>query len=182
MELPLSYVIGGAEEIANANRPNWRLFRVPHTPADTPQDDMQAVDKDSGLPAQWLVSNSTIAAKFSATCYLTAKHVAEMWWGDAPVGLIWASWGGTRVEAWAPKETTPMCPPDETNNPPMTGPQKMSALYNGMIHPLTRYSIRAAFWFQVRERAATVWWSARQALVGIFRWLVLSHTPWLACW
>lgn len=30
----------------------------------------------------------------------------------------------------------------------MAGPQKTSVLYNGMIHPLTRYSIRGAFWFQ----------------------------------
>ena len=40
MELPLNYVNNGTAEIAAANRPNWRLFRVPHIMADTPQDDM----------------------------------------------------------------------------------------------------------------------------------------------
>lgn len=93
-------MIGGAEEIAKANRPNWRLFKVPHTPADTPQDDMVQMDPQTKLPSRWLVSNSSVAAKWSATCYLTAKHIAEMWWGDAPIGLIWTAWGGTRVEAW----------------------------------------------------------------------------------
>ena len=40
MELPLSYVLNASAEIAAANRPNWRLFRVPHVEAATPQDDM----------------------------------------------------------------------------------------------------------------------------------------------
>ena len=97
-------------EIAAANRPNWRFFRVPHTPADTPQADMIATDPDTKMPAKWLISNSTIAAKFSAVCYLTAKHISEMLWGDAPFGLIWASWGGTRVEAWAPPASKNACP------------------------------------------------------------------------
>lgn len=149
MELPLSYVLGGAAEIANASRPNWRLFRVPHTTAATPQDDMVAVDKDTKLPAKWLVSSPEIAAKFSAVCYLSAKHVAEMWWGDAPIGLIWSSWGGTRVEAWAPAKAKAACPGKAAcAAAPCSGPQVFSTLYNGMIHPLTRFSIRGAFWFQ----------------------------------
>ena len=102
MELPLSYVLGGEEEIAKADRPNWRLFRVPHTPSATPQADMIAEDPDTKMPAKWLVSNETNAAKFSAVCYLTAKHISEMLWGDAPFGLIWASWGGTRGEHRGP--------------------------------------------------------------------------------
>ena len=111
MELPLSYVLGGTEEIANATRPNWRLFRVPHTPASTPQDDMIAVDPDTKLPAKWLVSSPAVAAKFSAVCYLSAKHVADMWWGDAPIGLIWTAWGGTRVEAYVDTLPPPLPPP-----------------------------------------------------------------------
>ena len=49
----------------------------------------QAVDPMTKLPATWLVSNSTIAAQFSATCYLTARHIDEMLWGEnVPIGLI----------------------------------------------------------------------------------------------
>jgi sialate O-acetylesterase len=131
MELPLSYVLGGAQEIANASRPNWRLFRVPHTPASTPQDDMEALDAQTKLPATWLVSTPEVAARFSAVCYLSAKHVAEMWWGDAPIGLIWSAWGGTRVEAWAPTAAKTTCPSSAADEG--SGPQTYSALYNGMI-------------------------------------------------
>lgn len=149
MELPLNYVLGGSAEIAKADRPNWRLFRVPHDMADTPQDDMGPVDHATKIPATWLVSNAENAARFSAVCYLSAKHVADMWWGDAPIGLIWSAWGGTRVEAWAPNDVQALCP---SSTPPATlpepGPQNYSVLYNAMIHPLTRFSIRGAFWFQ----------------------------------
>lgn len=155
MELPLSYVNGGAAEIAKANKPNWRLFRVPHTTADTPQDDMVAEDGGfTKLPATWLVSNSTIAAKFSATCFLTAKHISEMLWGDAPIGLIWASWGGTRVEAWATLASKKACPSAAAEKP-YSAPQAYSSLYNGMIHPLTKFSIRGAFWFQGEHNVVT---------------------------
>ena len=131
MELPLSYVLGGADEIATADRPNWRFFRVPHTPSATPQTDMIEADPDTKMPAKWLVSNSTNAAKFSAVCYLTAKHISEMLWSDAPFGLIWASWGGTRVEAWAPPASKEACP-SAAAMPPETGPQDYSVLYVSM--------------------------------------------------
>ena len=198
MELPLSYVLGGAEEIAKADRPNWRLFRVPHTPSATPQADMIAEDPDTKMPAKWLVSNETNAAKFSAVCYLTAKHISEMLWGDAPFGLIWASWGGTRgehrvplfsdelgywsethgaaVEAWAPPETKKTCP-SAAAMPPEGGPQEYSHLYNGMIHPLTRYSIRGAFWFQGEHNIVTG--SSRQEYACTFGAMI---NAWRDAW
>ena len=197
MELPLSYVLGG-EEIAKADRPNWRLFRVPHTPSATPQADMIAEDPDTKMPAKWLVSNETNAAKFSAVCYLTAKHISEMLWGDAPFGLIWASWGGTRgehrvplfsdglgywsethgaaVEAWAPPETKKTCP-SAAAMPPEGGPQEYSHLYNGMIHPLTRYSIRGAFWFQGEHNIVTG--SSRQEYACTFGAMI---NAWRDAW
>jgi len=148
MGLPLSYVFNATEEIAAANRPNWRLFSVPLVPSDTPQNDMQAVDPQSKVPATWLISNTTNAARFSAVCYLTARHISDMYWGDAPIGLIWSAWGGTRVEAWTPPDVKSECNKIIPGPPNMTEPQTYSSLYNGMIHPLTRFSIRAAFWFQ----------------------------------
>ena len=115
---------------------------------------MIATDPDTKMPAKWLISNSTTAAKFSAVCYLTAKHISEMLWGDAPFGLIWASWGGTRVEAWAPPASKTACPAAAAMVPE-GGPQNYSVLYNGMIHPLTRYSIRGVFWFQGEHNVVT---------------------------
>lgn len=59
-------------------------------------------------------------------------------------------------QAWAPESTIKQCAhtsgDPETN---MTGPQTYSSLYNGMIHPLTKYSIRGAFWFQGEHNVVT---------------------------
>ncbi len=150
MELPLKYVINGTQEIEAANRPLWRLFRVPHVGASSPQDDMPPIDDMTKLPAQWLISNSSVAAQFSATCFLTARHIKDMLLGDnTPIGLIWAAYGGTRVEAWSPTSVKKKCDHIKPGPPELPGPQNYSALYNGMIHPLTHFSIRSAFWFQV---------------------------------
>ena len=70
-----------------------------------------------------------------------------MLWGDSPFGLIWAAWGGTRVEAWAPNSTKALCPPASAE-PARSGEQADSALYNGMIAPLNRFSVRGALWDQ----------------------------------
>ena len=54
-------------------------------------------------------------------------------------------------ESWAPVSTNETC--KDTAGPapaPMPGtPQEYASHYNAMIYPIIRYSIRAAFWFQV---------------------------------
>ena len=152
MELPLSYVDAG-EAIAQAFNysASWRLFRVPHVARDAPQMSMPAVDSHTKLPAKWLVANKTLALAFSATCFLTARHVEEMIWNSAPFGLIWSSWGGTRVEAWTPDTKGAGC----AATAPEPAPEGNAQLYNGMINPLTRYSLRGAFWYQGEDNVIT---------------------------
>ena len=67
------------------------------------------------------------------------------------LGLIWASYGGTRVEAWTPDTAAAGCAPTA----PERAPQASAGLYNAMIHPLTRYSLRGAFWFQGEHNVVT---------------------------
>ena len=86
-----------------------------------------------------------------ATCIRNQMHIEQMLWSDTPFGLIWASWGGTRVEAWVPDVKGSGC----AATPPEGGDQAESVLYNGLIHPLTRYSIRGAFWFQGEHNVVT---------------------------
>ena len=154
MELPLSYVFNGTEEIAAATRPNWRLFTVPHTTASTPQTDFTG-----GNNTRWKPCSPQTVPNFSAVCYLTAQQIARMYWGnDAPIGLIQSTWGGTRVEAWTPDTQQIQAACSSAAGPapaPLPGPQAAGALYNGMIAPLTRYSIRAAFWFQGEHNVVT---------------------------
>eukprot|EP00039_Didymoeca_costata_P005551 m.82420 g.82420 ORF g.82420 m.82420 type:complete len:933 (+) comp12870_c0_seq3:75-2873(+) len=148
MGLPLSYVMNATAEIAASNRPNWRLFVVQRTFADTPQDDFNQTN-------QWVVSSNETTPRFSATCYLTARHIAEMYWGDGPIGLIQSDWGGTRVEAWCPDSVKQTCAHITPGPPEIPEQQAYSALYNAMINPLVHYSIRGVIWFQGEHNVVT---------------------------
>jgi hypothetical protein len=151
MELPLSYINNGTAEIAAATMPNLRLFTVPHATAATPQRDV------SGSSSAWRPVSPAEIKAFSAVCYLTAEKLAAMYLGqDFPIGLIQSTWGGTRVEAWSPLSTNATCAATAGPAPsPLSGPQQYAALYNAMIAPLTRFSLRAAFWFQGEHNVVT---------------------------
>lgn len=58
-----------------------------------------------------------------------------------PVGIIHASYGGSRVEAWMSKESIePYKDLQEVRNG--------SILYNGMLSPVIGYGIRGCLWYQ----------------------------------
>lgn len=58
-----------------------------------------------------------------------------------PVGIIHASYGGSRVEAWMSKESIePYKDLQEVRNG--------SILYNGMLSPVIGYGIQGCLWYQ----------------------------------
>ncbi len=79
------------EEIAAANYPQIRHFRVCHEPTGSP------IDEISG---QWEVSNPGNAGNFTAAGYFFARFLYREL--KVPVGIINSSWGGTPAEAWTP--------------------------------------------------------------------------------
>ena len=154
MELPLSYVANGSAEIAAAPfSPNVRIFQVGHQalPNGTARD----VIPQGKYAAKWLEANSSNIGGFSAVCYLTAKKIAELYWGDLPFGLIETAWGGTRVEAWAPPSTVETCKGAGPAPAPLPNQQAYSALWNGMVAPLAKFSIRGVLWFQGEHNIVT---------------------------
>ena len=96
MEMGVGMCDKAKEEIAAANYPEIRLLLVPKTIATLPQADMAA---------DWKVcSPQTIAeggwGGFSAAAYYFGRELHTTL--KVPVGLIDASWGGTRIEPWTP--------------------------------------------------------------------------------
>ena len=84
-----------AEEIATANNPEIRHFKVPTTPSISgPQEDLQG--------GEWIKAVGQEVRPFSAVAYFFAKTIYEKY--KIPIGLINASVGGTPIEAWIPKE------------------------------------------------------------------------------
>ena len=85
--------------IPKAN-PMIRLFKLKQDGADTPQRD---VVTDESFGAVWRLCDEASAMEFSACGYLFgSKLQPEI---GVPVGLIYATLGGTRAECWMSAET-----------------------------------------------------------------------------
>ncbi len=91
MEWSVRSSANAKNEIAAANYNFIRHMKIAHRPSPVPLDD---------VPSQWQVCSSDTAPNFTACGYFMARKLYEEL--DVPIGLINSSWGGTRVEPWAP--------------------------------------------------------------------------------
>ena len=55
------------------------------------------------------------------------------------------------VEAWMPQEPLDLCGIDPQDDGDESNPNRNSVLYNAMIHPLIRLSIKGALWYQGKK-------------------------------
>lgn len=93
MEFPLLKSANGKAEVAEADHPQIRLFKVKRTAAETPAEDVSGA---------WNICSPDTAGSFSAVAYYFGRHLQNHRW--TPVGLIQASWGGTLAESWTPHQ------------------------------------------------------------------------------
>ena len=86
---------------------------------------------------------------FSAICL----YFGEQLWEDlqVPIGLIESTWGGTIVEAWSPPRALEYCGVTDTGVG--SGPNHNEYLWNAMIHPFLKMTIRGAIWYQGEQNA-----------------------------
>ncbi len=98
MEMGIGMVNDAQEEIAAANHPEIRLLKVARKWTPLPQDDIEGTWK--------VCSPKTVAEAgwggFSAASYFFGRELQKKL--GVTVGLIDASWGGTRIESWTPPE------------------------------------------------------------------------------
>lgn len=98
MEWGIRSVANGEAELAQADHPRIRLFKVPKITAASPQSDLDAEWKV--CTPQTLGTGGWLNQGFSAVAYFFGRHLqGEL---DVPIGLIDSSWGGTRIEPWTP--------------------------------------------------------------------------------
>jgi len=145
MEMPLgglrkSKVLNAQKYIDIANNKNIRLFNTPRIASVLPS---------SSVKGKWEISNIEAAKKISAIGYIFAVELYQKL--NVPIGIIEASWGGTRIESWIPKGVLEKydrihffekLPREEKKQ------KKPSFLYNGMIHPFQNYTIKGVLWYQ----------------------------------
>jgi len=128
-------------DLLTAHQPALRLFNVPRT--DLRQD----------APAQlrWLPSSPEALrdSRFSAAAYHFGRTLQQTL--GVPVGLIHASFGGTRIEAWMPAEA--FAAPDLAGLEKQTYPAwvpgvQPTELFASMVRPYAPYAVRGFLWYQ----------------------------------
>ena len=93
MEMNVGGSKNAKEEIAAANNPCIRHFKVPHVTSDKPQDEVKT-------QGGWQLTTPATVGNFTGVGYFFAREIQmEL---DVPVGLIGDNWGGTRIEPWIP--------------------------------------------------------------------------------
>jgi sialate O-acetylesterase len=95
MEFQTRYATNASTLLNAARSSTIRLFTSPRAVAPQPQSHFAE-------PAQWRTADEASVGDFSAVCYLFAREIEAT--AQAPIGLINASWGGTRIEAWMSTE------------------------------------------------------------------------------
>jgi len=167
MEMPLARVSGtysgiqNAEaEIAAANFPEIRLFQVGNFSSKAPLLDVETGISMYGVPVakcQWQACTPESVPTFASTAYFFARELHREL--KIPIGIIDASWGGTRAESWMPAAGLKALGYSNELERTKTLPQKAgekipTRLFNGMIHPLRNFTIRGVVWYQGEQNAA----------------------------
>ena len=136
------------DELPHSDNKNIRLFNVPKTTSNYPQDD---------LPGQWKVCTPESLKGFSAIGYFFGKKLQHDL--NVPIGLINASWSGTPAEVWAAAEIVNEDPELKAAahrlSPSQWWPIKPGVAYNAMIAPLTDFTIAGAIWYQGESNTGT---------------------------
>jgi sialate O-acetylesterase len=108
MEMGIGACQDGKAEIAAADHPKIRLFLVANRWTPEPQTDLER-PKDGQVKPEgiWKVCSPQTVAEggwggFSAAAYYFGRELQQQL--RVPVGLIDATWGGTRIESWTPPE------------------------------------------------------------------------------
>ncbi|BFZ00309.1 hypothetical protein BsWGS_03347 [Bradybaena similaris] len=170
MQFPVSQMFDAAEERADINYPNIRMFIVGDRDSATPLDDIV----DIWLP--WTSPNSNSIGNFAAVCWVFGKNLHKAL--GYSIGLVDNSWGGTIIEAWSSPEALAKCGVKSSRSEkqsPSNGeqlwvsnqhrpidyrklakehdmrlrqPQTNSVIWNGIVHPLLKMTIKGVIWYQ----------------------------------
>ena len=138
--------LNASQELAAANFPAIRIFKVDKVLSATPLGDFKKFQTWRSCD-----SNALESTKFSAAAYFFGREIHTNL--NVPVGLIESSWGGTRIEPWTPPVGFKSVHSLAKLAIPVANSTRMfnttpSAIYNAMIAPMIGFAIRGAIWYQ----------------------------------
>jgi len=150
MEMPLKGferqpVLNSGKIITDAEyHPDIHLFHVPNTVSHVPLYD---------CAGSWEVSGAATSSDFSAVAYQYARILNDKL--HVPIGIITSYWGGTAIQSWMSENNVKKFPeaelstrPDTLTNPNTDGEKTAAILFNAMIYPLSKYTIKGFTWYQ----------------------------------
>lgn len=128
MQFPVKGADNAREEIATANDPDLRAMTIAMHASPTPL--ARFAD-----PVAWQPSTPQTVGDLSASCYFFARDLREH--THAPVGIVVAAWGGSRIRAWvgeaalrsAGLETSALDLLNRHNSDPMAGDRGWDATW-----------------------------------------------------
>lgn len=144
MEMPLrgnsSPILNASEIILSADNPQLRLYQIGRATSLSPVYDPKG---------SWKISTSETAREYSALAFQFGMMLQKKL--KVPVGLILTSVGGTMIESWMSAES--LKPFSQVKIPASIDTvkqphKKPTTLFNGMVAPLTGYSIKGFIWYQ----------------------------------
>lgn len=132
-----SPILNASEIILNADNEKLRLFRAGRAAAAEPL---------TQLSGNWNESTSATAREFSALAFQYGQILQKKL--KVPVGIILAATGGTLIEAWMSKNSLSAFPEVKLPVDSAKLIKEPTVLFNGMIAPITGYTIKGFLWFQ----------------------------------
>lgn len=159
---------------AAAKNSNIRLITLQRNTAATPQYDFPVVTtnregtKGDDAPkmhwGKWLECEPASVQEFSAVAYYFGRELEKHL--KVPVGLVVNSWGGMPCESYTSLEALDAEPSlkyladraranakqFETDKKPL-GPNQPTVLYNALVHPLLKFPVKGAIWYQGESNA-----------------------------
>ncbi|WP_010422857.1 sialate O-acetylesterase [Anaerophaga thermohalophila] len=160
-----SGLMNGDKEVAAANFPNIRFFKVQRAQADKPQND---------CIGQWVECSPESMRRFSSVGYFFGRELHEQL--NVPIGLIESTWGGTSIELWTPKEVIYKDPvAHESALIATKWPiENVGTMFNAMIYPLIPFRIAGNIWYQGE--------SNRYNISGYSHLMGLMINAWRTSW
>lgn len=132
-------------ELQDADIPSFRYFKDKYQLSDSPQFDTKE--------SSWTKSSPTNSLEFQAIAYFFGRKLGRDL--NVPVGIIGCAYGGSRIEAWMSKASLNKFPASDWKDAAdlglaagATDKQAPAQIYNGMVLPVIKYSVRGILWYQ----------------------------------
>ncbi|MCK5564069.1 MAG: hypothetical protein KAJ07_02390 [Planctomycetes bacterium] len=137
-----------------------------------PEPDEEIVPKKQFADA-WHQAREPWVSPLSPTAYyFAAKLRGDL---DVPVGLIVSAIGGTQIQRWIPREVVESLHLDSESS------AGAGVLYNSMIHPLRKFTIKGVIWYQGESngRIPHSYYALTQSHIKTWRKIWAKNNPHL---